>query len=444
MKKNTARQSRAGLRGYIESMNGIRIPWIILVLVFALSILTTYVSLNISMFTASAVDAQGNVPTSELVGFAVSYLLVGISAGLNYLFSRVAQEKINLGLRTKLWRKIMYTSQKSYDCESGEALVSRVTADCDFASSLLVTLIDILSTLISIGIYVERMYRLNVRMSNMMLILIPVSLLVGTGYSALNYRVARKTQAMLSRTTTYLVERTRSLNLIRTSNTQDREREFGLEHFDAQYKMQIKSGLLEALYISLQRLYNILAVLIPFLVGAALVNDKIIKKGVVIAFYNIAGSVGNSATTMVMYFGNIHKANGALARVINVLRMPYDTGKGKESMNAAAQDITLQEMGFSYQEGRPTLREISCTIPKGKVTAVIGSNGSGKSTLFKLLDRLYEPETGEMRFGDRNAAEYDLHEWRRAFCLVAQGSPIMQGTVRENICYGCRRTVTQE
>ena len=112
-------------------------------------------------------------------------------------------------------------------------------------------------------------------------------------------------------------------------------------------------------------------------------------------------------------------------------------------MDDPDQDIVIEEVEFSYGE-KPILKKISCVIPKNKVTAVVGSNGSGKSTLFKLLDRLYDPAEGSMKFGDTDVKDYDLHAWRKAFCLVAQGSPLMEGTLRENICYGCERPISND
>ena len=113
-------------------------------------------------------------------------------------------------------------------------------------------------------------------------------------------------------------------------------------------------------------------------------------------------------------------------------------------MDDPDQDITFCDVNFSYQEDKQILKQLNCVIPKNKVTAIVGANGSGKSTMFKLLDRLYTPGEGTLMFGNVPAEEYDLHAWRKTFCLVAQGSPLMEGTVRENICYGCQRPISQE
>lgn len=90
------------------------------------------------------------------------------------------------------------------------------------------------------------------------------------------------------------------------------------------------------------------------------------------------------------------------------------------------------------------MKQFSCRIPRNKVTAVIGTNGSGKSTLFKLMTRLYEPQSGTILFGENDCSVYSLHSWRRKLCLIAQGSPMMAGTIRENICYGRADQVSDE
>ena len=441
--KNRYRAEKSSVREYVGVHRGLQIPWILLILIFAASLGSTYAALHIASFTGNMVDANGNVPTDALVRFALSYLGIAVFGALNFLFSGYASEKINLGIRTRLWRKIMFVRQSSYDVDGGETLVSRVTTDCDFASKLLVTIVSLLGLAVSIGIYVVRMYKINARLASSTLILIPISVLVGWGYARVKFLVAQKKQAMLARTTTYLVERTKSLPLIKTANAQGEEIENGKDCFDEQYKMQMKTQFVDLFYNCLQTVYRILSLAIPFIVGAKLVSDGLIRVGMVVAFYQIAGSVATEATNVINDVGTIRAANGALSRVIKTLKMSDEQAETGRTMDEPDQDITFLDVDFAYRE-RPVLEQINCVIPKNKVTAVVGSNGSGKSTLFSLLDRLYDPKSGEIRFGNTDAKEYDLHAWRKAFCLVAQGSPLMEGTVRENICYGCERPISKD
>ena len=441
--KTAERSEKTGILAYFRAMKGVQIPWVLLVLIFAASMGSTYAGMNISFFTGDMVDARGNVPTQQLVNYGLSYVGLGLAAAAGYVFTAIAAEKINLGIRTKLWRKIMYTKQSCYDADGGEALVSRVTTDCDFASKLITTIVSMLSLFVSLGIYISRMYQINATISSAMLLLIPVSVLTGWLYARLKFLIARKNQAMLSRTTTYLVERTKSLSLIKTANAQNAEIANGRENFREQYHMQIKSGLMNVFYSALQTGVNILSILIPFVVGAKLVSAGVLKVGMVIAFYTIATTVGVEVTNVIDSVGTIRQANGAMSRVISALELPDEEAAAGMTMDVPDQDIRFEEVDFRYGE-KEVLHKITCTVPRNKITAVVGTNGSGKSTLFKLIERLYDPCTGRMCFGDTDAKEFDLHAWRKAFCLVAQGAPLMEGTVRENICYGCQRPVTEE
>ena len=441
--KKAYSREKVSFKDYVFAMAGIKLPWIFLALALAATIASTFATMNIATFNGAVVDEMGNVPTEKIVSYAGSYILIAAASAATLVLAAIASEKINLGLRSRLWKKIIYTRQSCYDMDGGESLVSRVTTDCDFASKLLATIISMVGIAIGMGIYISRMLKLSKEISIAMLILIPVSVLVGWLYAKLKFVIAQKTQAMLARTTAYLVERTKSLTLIKTANAQGEEIENGRENFDEQYKMQLKTGFMNVFYTALQTIYTVLSMLIPFFIGAKLVADGVLKTGHIVAFYTIAAAVGTAATNLINSVGTIRQANGALSRVLTALKLPDEENAGGRTMDDPDQDVVIDHIDFSYGE-KPILKDVSCLIPKNKITAIVGSNGSGKSTLFKLLDRLYDPTEGTMSFGSVNANDYDIHEWRKAFCLVAQGSPLMEGTLRENICYGCERQITND
>ncbi|MDE6881317.1 MAG: ABC transporter ATP-binding protein/permease [Oscillospiraceae bacterium] len=445
MKKNTAGYApeKAPFQEYLRIFKGIKMPWLFIFLIFAATIATTYAGLGISMFTGDMVDAQGNVPVAQLVSFALGYAVMSACTAGRTIFEQIASERINLGLRQKLWRKIVYTKQSCYDADGGESLVSRVTTDCDFASKLLTTVVSLLSLAVSMFTYLTQMYAMNVALSNYMLLFIPLSILIGWGFAKLKFLIAQRTQAMLARTTAYLAERTSNLALIKTSNAQTQELRQGEANFQEQFKTQIQTGLMGAFSSALQTLFNIVSVLIPFLVGGGLVAAGKLTAGEVVAFYMISSTVGGSFTNVIFDVGTIRQSNGALARVINAMKLPDEQNASGSTIDEPDQDLSFVDVEFGYGEA-DVLRRVSCRIPKGQVTAVIGSNGSGKSTMFKLIERLYDPRKGSIRFGEKDVGSFDLHAWRKAFAMVAQGSPLMEGTVRENICYGCERPVSED
>lgn len=441
------RPDKVTLGQYLKVMKNVRLPgkyWVLTILYFVVSIAMIPVGLMISTFSAEMVDAQGNLPAVQLTTFVVGYILFGVITAVSMIFLGVVSERINLGLRSNLWKKIIHTKQSCYDEDNGEALVSRITTDCDYASKLYSTVISLITTVVTSVGYVFSMFLLSGRLSVYMLILIPISVLAGWGYSKLMYLIAQKRQAMLSDATTYLIERTQELALVKTSNSQAREIERGKELFDAQYRMQLQTGFMTALYTALQTVFTVISIAIPFAVGAGLVKQGLMTAGEVVAFYAISQSVGMFMTNLIDYAGTVKQANGALARVTRTMELPVeDTEKGEE-LDIPDADITFESIVFGYEENKDVLRKVTCTIPKNKVTALIGVNGSGKSTMLKMLERLYDPREGRICFGDKDITGFRLHSWRKAFGVVSQGSPLMEGTIRENMCYGCDREVTEE
>lgn len=438
---------KVSLREYLKILKSVKLPgkyWLLTILYFVANFAMIPVSLLISTFSAQMIGADGQIPTKQLTSFVIGYVLIGVLTSLNFIFLGVVSERINYGMRSNLWKRIIHTKQSCYDKDNGETLVSRVTTDCDYASKLYSTVIYLITSIASSAGYVVSMFALSVKLSVYMMILIPVTVLIGVGYSKLMYLVANKKQAMLARSTTYLIERTHDLKLVKMSNTQDMEAENGKAFFEDQYKMQIQTGLMSAFYAALQTVFNIVSIAVPFVVGAVLVKNGQMEAAEVVAFYAISSSVGTFLTNLIQYAGDVKQANGALARVTKAMELPVeDTSEGRD-LDCPDGDIVFDHVIFGYEEGNPVLNDISCTIPKKKVTAIVGANGSGKSTMFKLFERLYEPQSGTIHFGKQDAKSFRLDAWRKAVGTVSQGSPLLEGSIRENMCYGCERDVTKE
>jgi putative ABC transport system ATP-binding protein len=89
------------------------------------------------------------------------------------------------------------------------------------------------------------------------------------------------------------------------------------------------------------------------------------------------------------------------------------------------------------RDGRPVLREVNLEIGEG-ATALLGPSGSGKSSLLRLLNRLADPQRGQVRFRGEDVRALDVLELRRRACLVPQLPAPLPGSVAENVRYGPR------
>jgi subfamily B ATP-binding cassette protein MsbA len=106
------------------------------------------------------------------------------------------------------------------------------------------------------------------------------------------------------------------------------------------------------------------------------------------------------------------------------------------SLDGIKDDIVFKDVTFGYGEERPVFQHLNLTIPRGKITAVVGPSGIGKSTLADLILRLFDPKEGDILLNGENIRQFSLKSWRERIGYVNQEPYIFNTSVRENILMG--------
>ena len=121
------------------------------------------------------------------------------------------------------------------------------------------------------------------------------------------------------------------------------------------------------------------------------------------------------------------------------------TERASAAETASTGDLELRDVTFSYpmRPGVRVLRSLSLRLPHGKVTALVGRSGAGKSTVAALIERLYQPEAGDILLGGRPIAEFSRPDWVATVTAVSQEPVLFSGSIYDNIAYA-RPHATQE
>ena len=107
-------------------------------------------------------------------------------------------------------------------------------------------------------------------------------------------------------------------------------------------------------------------------------------------------------------------------------------------------NFTVKNVDFTYPNGTHALENVSFTIPANTITALVGLSGAGKSTLVNLLDKFYEPDSGQIFLDGVDLQKFDTNWLRENIGLVLQRNHIFNDTILENIRYGNHTATTEE
>ena len=99
-------------------------------------------------------------------------------------------------------------------------------------------------------------------------------------------------------------------------------------------------------------------------------------------------------------------------------------------------DVRLSEVDFSYEEGKPVLRDVSVYAEPGQKVAFVGATGAGKTTITNLINRFYDIEDGKIRYDGININKIKKSDLRRSLGIVLQDTNLFTGSVMDNIRYG--------
>lgn len=429
---------------YFTILKGVRLPWWLIILSCAFGIGMINAEILVATLTADIIDTSQNaINAKELIKYIS---MVALSAGLsiceNY-FTRKMEEVITLRVRTKLWKKIIYLPTRYYDVDNGDELITRVTSDASAPAGLFTVVISCIVCVITTVQAFLRLFEYNVTLARYSLIIIPVTLIISVIYSKLMFKLGVYSTATMAGSLGYLAERVRNFRLIKSAVAEKYELKKGDKSFKEMYKAEFLSWLMVAGYQLASGMFSIMFIVIVFVIGGQLTKTGEVTIGDLTGFYMITGIVGLQLMQLFMNIGSVSNTFGTMKKIAQVMDTQSESAGGKPVPKLCS-DIVFKDVCFSYDGKNETLNNLNLKIPMGKVTAVIGGNGAGKSTMFKLITRLYEPKSGQILFGDENIADFDLTQWRDEFSYVFQRSPLIGGTVRDNITYGLDSEISED
>ncbi len=167
------------------------------------------------------------------------------------------------------------------------------------------------------------------------------------------------------------------------------------------------------------------------------ISDQPLSPAALMVFYAMLAGVADPARKLSSIYGQLFMATVQSTAVFQLLdREPRITDPAEpKAIPHPHRELVFDRVRFAYRRGMPVLANIRLTIPFGERLALVGPNGCGKTTLAKLILRLYDPMSGEIRLGGIDLREFRLHDLRQQVSMVTQDTWMFDDTIFNNIRY---------
>ena len=189
----------------------------------------------------------------------------------------------------------------------------------------------------------------------------------------------------------------------------------------------------EAGSIFINELKNIV---ITVVAATAVIHGQL-TLGMMLAVQYIIGQLNSPVEQLMSFFYSVQDVKISLERINEIHRMDDENGKQGLETSVKEEDkgIDLEDVNFKYDPHalKTIIDDVSLTIPKGKVTAIVGASGSGKTTLIKLMLGYYPVLGGQINIGGTDVNTLNKKWWRRQCGVVMQDGVIFSESIARNI-----------
>ncbi|MMZ52848.1 Multidrug resistance ABC transporter ATP-binding/permease protein BmrA [compost metagenome] len=437
-------KKQKGWRQFIHLVQQTKPSKLFLCIALLLSVSTTVVGLLVPLFTKNLINdfSLSSLSTGRIILLVSAMLIQALASGISiYLLNHIGQSVV-AGIRERLWKKLLVLPVSYYDENQTGETVSRMTNDTAIVKGLITDhLTNFLTGMISIIGSIIVLVILDWKMTLLMLIAIPLSFMILVPLGRKMHQVSKGTQDETARFTSVIQQVLSEIRLVKASNAEMIEYKNGKKGITQLFQYGLKEAKIQAMIAPIIGLVIMLLLVVILGYGGMRVSSGALTAGDLVAFIMYLFQIVMPMGQLTSFFTQFQKATGATERIISILETDEEDNDSEQKVQNVNQSITVDHLSFSYKNGENVLKDISFSVEPGKVTAIVGPSGSGKTTLFSLLERYYQPQQGLIRLGVEPITHFSLQSWRSQIGYVSQESPIVSGTIRDNICYGLEKEV---
>lgn len=443
-------KNKSTLKKVWKYINRYRFSLCMSILLAAVTVaLTLYVPILVGYAVDNIVGA-GNVNYSGLIKLLIQIgVVVGITAVGQWIMNTINNKityNVVRDIRDEAFRKIEHLPLSYIDSHPSGEIVSRVIADADqFADGLLMGFTQLFTGIMTILGTLFFMFRINVWIALVVVVLTPLSLLVARYIATRTYSMFRKQSETRGEQTSLIDETINNLKVVKAFS---REKKC-IEEFDAVneklYKFSLKAVFFSSITNPATRFVNNIVYAAVGLTGAVAACMGVITVGQLTSFLSYANQYTKPFNEISGVITELQNAIACAERLLNLIAEKSEIPENKDAavISKVKGCVDLKDVAFSYSPDKPLIESLNLSVKPGQRIAIVGPTGCGKTTMINLLMRFYDVNGGSVEVDGNDIRNVTRHSLRKSYGMVLQDTWMKAGTIRENITMG-RPEATEE
>lgn len=435
------------LRWVISHLSRLK-GWVLIFLITAF--LTEFLNAMIPGFTGDAFDAVIDNEAdrlSRLQEIALLLLVVVIVRGIVDFIARIGIEflanSLQRNAREELFISLLSKSQTFHNRQKVGDIMARATNDIRQMNYMISPGADlILSSMIALVVPLWFMGRIHLE-----LLIVPLVFVVVFFFALRDYmnRLSPVSDAMRSsfgQVNANLNESVRGIEVIK--GTGQEIPELGKFSRNArQYRdWAVKQGLVQAWYMP-TLIYSI-SMAFALIYGVYLQQNGEITIGQLVAYSVLYQQFGFPVHISTFSFSMVQIGMAGARRVLELINEKTELDQNTGGFVGELQgEIVFENVTFGYED-QPVLQNVSFRAEPGETIAIVGETGSGKSTLSKLVNRIFDVDSGTITIDGRDVREWNLDSLRSQISVIEQDVTLFSRSIAENIAFSSGQGASRE
>jgi ATP-binding cassette subfamily B protein len=297
---------------------------------------------------------------------------------------------------------------------------------------------QLLPSVVYLFVAVGIMLRLDWRLGLVALAFAPLPAVIGARASREQVRRERRLLDRWAAVFSRFNEVLSGMTVVKSFAMEEAEKRNFLRRVRAANRIVIRGVTTDATVEATKNVIIVLARVTSLALGAYFVATGRVPIGTLVAFLGYVSGVFMPVQSLTGTYQTVRRGGVALEAVFSILDAEDSLGDGPDARETGhlRGDVRIENVSFSYGDGRAVLDDVTLEAKRGETIALVGPSGSGKTTLMALLQRLYDPSAGRVLLDGIDVRDLKQRSVRAQIGVVLQEGILFSDTVRANIAFG--------